>query len=277
MPDPAPTGVTVPVPTGNEVGGSGQTEFKVPDGKMLIDASEHQTWQRQREQLAGLSKFHGEASKRGFKSPQDFGRFDKFDSTIKGRKLTMEQVTELLAAEGEDTAQGSGADLEAFEKKFADRFVPKDQLNKELDLRDARHEHKQLLAKEQDYIAKAKSSLIGADASPRDKFLIERAIKAEIADAKLKSIYADDSPMRFEDYKPLTEKDIESIVATVKKELGIADGAELEQIGKAAAKGTTTPAGGGTSLGKSKQEDDPHEPMSERVRRSIASAKATGG
>lgn len=276
MPDPAPTGVTVPVPTGNEGGGSGQTEFKVPDGKMLIDASEHQTWQRQREQLAGLTKFHGEASKRGFKSAQDWTRYDKFDSTIKGRKLTMEQVADLLAAEGEDQPAGGGADLEAFEKKFADRFIPKDQFEKELSLRDARYEHKQLLAKEQDYIAKAESALIGEDASPRDKFLIARALKAEIADRKLKNFYPDGSPMQQEDYKPLTDKDIDSIVSSVKKELGIADGAELEKIGKAAAKGTTTPAGGGTSLGKSKQEEDPHKTPSERIKDAIKRADANG-
>ena len=64
MADPAPTGTVVPVSAPSD-GGGGSTGFTVPEGKVLIDASEHQTWQRQREQLAGLTRFQGAAAKLG--------------------------------------------------------------------------------------------------------------------------------------------------------------------------------------------------------------------
>lgn len=244
MADPAPAGTVVPVPTG---GGSPQPEFKVPDGKVLIDASEQQTWQRQREQLAGLTRFHGEATKRGFKSPDDFATYDKFDSVLKGKKLTMAQVAEILGGPEKEQEAGNGSlDLSSIEKHFESKgYLTADKLEEARKFDRASFDHERASEREQTLLKTQMSALLGVNPTPKDSYLIQAALKAELADPENRSLYPEGHPLRDKMFAPLDEKSMAKLIEKVKKNLAIEDGKDAVENADKAIKGTkvSTPAG----------------------------------
>lgn len=242
MADPAPTGTVVPVPQGG-----GSPEFKVPEGKVLIDATEQQTWQRQREQLAGLTRFHGEATKRGFKSPDDFAGYDKFDSVLKGKKLTMEQVAQILSGpEQEEAASNGGLDLSAIEKHFESKgYLTAEKLEDARKTDRATFDHERASEREQALLKTQITGLLGENPSPKDSYLIQAALKAELNDPENRQLYPEGHPLRDKAFAPLDEKSMAALVSKVKKNLAIEDGKEAVEIADKVIKGTkvSTPAG----------------------------------
>lgn len=247
-------------------------EFKVPEGKALLDIAEVERYKQNSERVRGMQPYWEAGSRYGIKKPEDFEPIGRLYGTLKSRNMTPDQIIKLM--EGEAEQDQSVPDIAALEKKFGENYIPKDKFESELNRRDALYEHRSAVKLEQELVAKATASLLGDNPSPREKFLIERAMRAEFSDPKNRRLYDQNHALHKEEIMPLDEKGVNSIVEMVKKELGIADGAELEKIGKAAAKGTTTPAGAPSPLGKAKQEDDPNTTMSERIARAIKKAES---
>ena len=253
MADPAPTGTVVPAPQG---GGTTTPEFKVPDGKVLIDASEQQTWQRQREQLAGLTRFHGEATKRGFKSPDDFGKYDKFSGVLQKRGMTLEQVQALLDSDGEPSTaeEVKGIDPAALDKYLAEKgYVNSKALDEREALIGAKFSHKEALAKEQAAMEKYVAELTGEKATDYDKRAIKAMLK-EMAEEK-RALYPQGHPLHDKELAPHDEKSLASFVEDIKKLRTLNAGAELAETGKEINRSArTTPAGATPSQGKPKDE-----------------------
>ncbi len=268
MADPAPTGTVVPAPQGG-----GSPEFKVPDGKMLIDATEHQ---RATEKLAGYTRFHGEASKRGFAKPEDFGRYDKLDGVLKGKNLSMDQMVAILEAKEESGGDkaANGLDPAALDKLLTDRgYVTSKALDEREALIGAKFSHKEAIAKEQSLMEKHVEELTGEKATPFQKAQIKAMLRG-MADEK-RTLYPDNHPLSKLELAAHDEKSLGAIVAEIKKMRGDAEGESLAELGKAAAKGVSTPAGSSASMGKAKKEDDDDtQTPTERVHASIKRAKA---
>lgn len=281
MADPAPTGTSVPAPQG---GGSPSPEFKVPDGKVLIDASEQQTWQRQREQLAGLTKFHGEATKRGLSRPEDFSGYDellKHKSVFDKKGITLAQLAAGLAAEQDDGGgrPEGGLTLEAIEKQLGQKFIPADKFNDELDYRDAMNEHKQSMTREQAAFDKALGELAGERDGDFEKAALKAMLKG-LAETK-RGLYPDGHPLapKGGDFsraqlRAHDDKSFGEIMAEIKKLRTNAEASQLTNTGKEASRSArTTPAGATTPQGKPKDESA-HQTASARLTASVERAMA---
>lgn len=257
MADPAPTGTVVPAPGADA---AGSTDFKVPDGKALIDAAEYQGFQRMREQNAGYQQFLSTANKHGFKHPKDFEGYGKFQSFLKEKNLSTDDLMTALADEAKQAAKGDGAssafDEAAFEKRLSSRYDEK--LNSELTYRDALYEHKSAMAREQASMEKALAELTGETATDWDRAAIKAMLK-EKADG-LRGMYPDGHPLAPKDNDfsraQLTahdEKSLAAIVADIKKLRGLSAGSELKDLGdKAAAGKKLSTAAGSTSPSSTK-------------------------
>lgn len=253
MADPAPTGTVVPAPQG----GSATPEFKVPDGKVLVDSQDHQSWQRQREQLAGLTRFHGEATKRGFKTADDWGRYDRFSGSLKNKGLTLDQVSALLdggmEAPAEEKSSG-GLDMAAIKKFLADEgYVSKGELDKREALMSARMSHKEAMAAEQKLMEKHLAELYGENASDFSKAQI-KALLSQTADSR-RGFYPEGHPLQQEAFAAHDEKSLSAIVAEIKKMQADSEGAALAAKGAAVNSGAKPVAGSGGSKQPTKPQD----------------------
>lgn len=228
-------------------------EFKAPDGKVLVDAKEWEGVSRLREQNVGYQKFHTEASRRGFKRSEDFGQYDKFSETLRGKGLTMDQVSQILAGKEQDQPeQGSVPDLAAFEKQMGTKFIPAERFESELSIRDAIYEHKSALSKESGLVEKALSEVLEG-ASEFEKKWVPRALRNALEERR--TLYPDNHPLHPDKAKdraqlaPLDEKVIAAVVAEIKKDRAAAAGQDLANQGDAALKGKklSTPAGSTSS------------------------------
>lgn len=266
---PAPNSVSPPAPP---------AEFKVPDGKVLLDAKEHEDLTRTRQKVAGFQSFHERAGKFGFKRAEDFDRLGK----LQERGLTLDQ---LLAAIQEDQSQPQGGkpegvDVAALEKHFGSKFIPADQFESKLAEREklieARFEHKQSLARESEMVKKAIADLAGKDASPRDKWLIEQSVMGLVGDYNRRQQYPEGHPLRGSEFAPYTEETFGKLLADVKKNINLTEAAELEALGKAAAKPGPSSAGASVPQGKPKSETQNQSPR-ERIRATIERSGAPGG
>lgn len=280
MADPAPTGTVVPAPQGG-----GSTEPQVPAGKMLVDVTEHQTWQRQREQLAGLTQFHGAASKRGFSKPDDFARYDKFDGVLKAKGMTMDQMVAILQDEKEATGeQPKGMDPASIEKFLSEKgYVTSKALDEREALIGARFSHKSAMESEQKLIEKYVEDLTGQEAGAFEKAQL-KAMLAYNADQK-RGLYPDGHPLSKEALAAHNEQSLGEIVAEIKKMKEAAKGDSLAAKGAAVnngARGSVAGGGGSKQPAKPSDKDDDDAPIGSpahkaKVERYAASLAAKRG
>jgi hypothetical protein len=242
MADPAPTGTVVPV-TPAEGGGSPAPEFKVPDGKVLIDASEHQTWQRQREQLAGLTRFQGEAAKVGIKRPDDFGRIAKLNEWLSHAGLTMDQLMQAKADDDAQTGSDTGLDPKALEKWAKEQgFVKSADLDQREQKIHALSAHKESMAKESSAVDSFVKGLLGDTATDRDKRLLALYVKDTLESRR--NVYPEGHPLHESELSAFDEKGLAPVFEEVKKFWAVGQGEEMAQAGDAALKGKVpSPAG----------------------------------
>lgn len=266
MADPAPTGTVVPAPQG---GGSPAPEFKVPDGKVLIDASEQQTWQRQREQLAGLTKFQGEAAKVGIKRTEDFGRIAKLNEWLGSAGLTMDQLMQAKAEDERATGQPSGFDPKSMEAWAKEQGFVR---SADLDTREkavmARLEHQKAMDAERALVEKFTAELLGDKPSDWEKRAMSAAVKEALQEKR--SLYQPDHPLHGEAWSPYDEKTATPVFEEIKKLRGLSAGEEVKKLGEAANRSArTTPAGGTPQQGRPKEEPAKQQSGSERIRSSV--------
>lgn len=249
MAEPAPTGTVVPAPGANGSPPGGSTDFKVPDGKVLIDASEHERWARQREQLAGLTQFHGKASELGFKRPEDFGELAKFQKFLKDQNLTTDLLMNALAEEAKGkTGQDAPLDLQAVERHLGGKYLTKEQIQQQLDERDrlneARTGHKDARTREAAAIEKLVGEILGEKATDFDR-KSTLALFRELAEAEgARGLYPAEHPLAKLEYAPYDEKGLAKFAEQIRTMRGLAAGAEAAKIGDEHNKGkVNTPAG----------------------------------
>lgn len=245
-------------PSATHVEAPVQTEYQPPEGKVLLDASEHAVLKQNNERVRGMQGYYEAGAKYGLKKPEDFesvGRFRKFEENLKGRGLTMEQIEQAFTVQESEAQQAASLDVAALEKQFGEKFVPADKFTKELDRRDALRDHNSASDREAGMLKNAIAELAGENASTRDKWLIENAVKAVIDESR--TLYPKDHPLHESHLAALDEKGIAAVVERVKKEIAVSDGADMAAVGKkaAASKSVATPAGNKASQGKATEED----------------------
>lgn len=224
------------------------------DGFERVSREELQTLRRNNERIRGMEGFYQKAQAAGFKRPEDLDRYSKFSGTLSKKGLTLDQIEKIMA---EDEAQGTepkGLDLDTITKELGDKFIPADKFQSELDRRDALHEHKSLAEQEKSLVSEAVKGLIPEGASARDRYLIERAVRAELADPANLRTYPQGHPLANQELRPHDKDSLAKIVESVKKNLLVEEGKELEGMGKAVNKTRATPAGSTVSQGKPKNE-----------------------
>jgi hypothetical protein len=257
MADPQIAATVSPVPTGPVQPATTQAD----DGFERVSRDELTTLRRNSEKVRGMEGFYQEASRRGFKRPEDFGKYDKFSETLGKRKMTMEQVQALLEGEPDQAPEQSGGlDPAALDKYLADKgYVNKSTLDEREARTLATVSHREAMAKEQVAMEKRILDLTGEKATPFQKKQIAAVLKQE-ADAKRK-FYPVGHPLgpkqgdRGLDYtgaeiEALDEKALDELVAAIKKEQGLADGADLAAQADASLAGkqwVATPAGSSSS------------------------------
>lgn len=253
-----------------------QTDYQVPEGKILLDASEHAVLKQNNERVRGMQGYYEAGSKHGLKKPEDFeavGRFRKFEESLKGRNLTMDQIEQAFTVQEQERQDGGSVDVAAIEKRIGEKFVPAESFTKELDRRDAMRDHKSASEREQGLLKTAISELAGENASTRDKWLIENSVKAILDEHR--GLYPQGHPLHETHLAALDEKGIASLVEKVKKEIAVSDGADMAAIGKkaAASKPVASPAGNKTGQGKA-EENNTNTPRSQ-IRSAVE--RAMGG
>lgn len=250
MADPQPAATVSPVPTGPVQPASPQPD----DGYERISRDELQTLRRNNEKVRGMEGFYQEASKRGYKRPEDFGELDKFNETLKEKKLTLAQMTSILRENETAVAEGSPSAMDpaALEKFLSEKGYVN---AKTLDEREARTlatvSHREATAKEQAAMDKYVAELAGEKASDYEKRSI-KAMLREMAEEK-RALYPDDHPLgwrngenKFAQLKPYDETSLGAFVSEIKKMRGGSDGQALADAADAALKGgkkVSTPAG----------------------------------
>jgi hypothetical protein len=246
MADPAPTGTVVPVTPASSGDGSTTPEFKVPEGKVLIDASEHQTWQRQREQLAGLTRFQGEAAKVGIKRPDDFGRIAKFNQWLETTGLTLEQLTQAKREDDAQTGSDTGLDPRALEKWAKEQgFVRSADLDTREQKIHATAAHKEALSRESSAVESFVKQLLGESPTERDRRALKAIVKETLEEKR--GTYPDGHPLADSELAAFDEKGLAPIFEEVKKFWAVGQGEEMAQQGDAALKGKVTSPAGATT------------------------------
>lgn len=250
-------------------------EFKVPEGKTLLDATEYETLRRNNERLRGSESYFQAGSKYGIKRPEDFETYGKFKEAADKRGLKLEALTQALMAGEQDSGGDTGAlDIAAIEKQLGSKYIPADKFEAELNRRDALYEHKTALKQEESIISKAIDGLmskLGESVSARDKATLPRAFKALVNEKR--NLYPHGHPLRDEQFSPHDDKSLASLVAEFEKELGLTEAAEVADIGDKANRKVTTPAGGSTSTKPSKSDPkDKPRPGTPEHRRMVEEA-----
>lgn len=233
--------------TGAEAAGAVQTEFKVPDGKVLIDSAEHERFRQNTERVRGMQSFYETASKTGFKKAEDFDKHAKFQARLKELGITPEQ---LMAAQAEDqtaNTEGAAVDFAALDKRYLTPEQVKAMLAEERTAGDARGEHKIRMAQEAALVEKFTAELLGEKPSDWDKRAITAAVKEMLTEKR--GLYSTDHPLHKDTWAPYDEKSLGSVFEEVRKLRALSAGEEMVKEGDAALKGKklSTPAGSSPS------------------------------
>lgn len=283
MADPQIAATVSPVPTGPVQPATPAAD----DGYERVSRDELTTLRRNSEKVRGMEGFYQESSRRGFKRPEDFGTFDKFNETLKGKGLTMDQMVQILQGQEEKAEKpaGGGMDPASIEKFLKDQgYMTKAEVDKTFSRRDALTAHQQALAKEGEYLKNKYGELLGENPTDYDKFLIENAARAHL-DGK-RSTYPEGHPLHQETLAAYDEKGLELVWGELKQMHAKSRGADLAAKGAAVNNGAKPIAGGGGSKQPPKpaDKDDDDAPIGspehkrkvERYAASLASKRGQG-
>lgn len=222
-----------------------QPAAPVDDGFERISRDELTTLRRNSERLRGSEKLFQAANQHGFKRAEDFDKYGKFTGTLKSKGLTLDQMMAAFETPDTDTGQpagGGGFDQAALDKYLSEKgYLTQDQVGQREAKQMATIEHKQAVAKEADLIKKGIEGLLGDSAGARDKYLIERAVKAEIESKR--GFYPEGHPLAESMQAPYDETTFGTVLAEIKKAITLQEGEDLAKQGDAAARGISTPAG----------------------------------
>jgi hypothetical protein len=221
------------------------TEFKVPDGKMLVDATEYQ---RNQERVRGMQTYYERGSKAGFKRPEDLEKLGKFNATLSERGLNIDGLMQAFVTEQED----KGVDTEAMNpaklEQMFEKWAEKKGLVKSADL-DTREQkihalsaHKESMAKESSAVDSFVKGLLGDTATDRDKRLLALYVKDTLESRR--NVYPEGHPLHESELAAFDEKGLAPVFEEVKKFWAVGQGEEMAQAGDAALKGKVpSPAG----------------------------------
>jgi hypothetical protein len=227
---------------------SGQAQPAAPvtdDGFERISKSDLQALHRERDRARGMEGFFQKANQHGFKRGEDFDKYGKFAGTLKSRGLTLEQMTAAFEApeQGGEQPSGGGFDQAALDKYLeGKKYLTEDQVSQREARTLATVEHKQAMTREGEMVKQGIQSLLGENATAREKYLIERAVKAELNDKR--GMYPDGHPLKDTELAAHDEKSWSAVMAEIKKAIALGEGEDLAKLGDEAAKPKTpTPAG----------------------------------
>jgi DNA-binding transcriptional MerR regulator len=244
-----------------------QTEFKAPEGKVLIDTHEYERYRQNSERVRGMQPYWERGSQVGFKRPEDFESYGKFAQVLKSKGLSVDQVAQILSGpeKEESEAQAGGLDISAIEKHFESKgYLTADKLEQARSFDRASFEHERAIEKEAAVIKSHLDTLLGENPSPRDKYLMSMALKAELSDPSNRDLYPSNHPLHDKVFAPLDEKSSLKLIEKVKKSLAINDGEDAVKAADAAIKGrkVSTPAGSSNNAPNksSKSEDNERRP-----------------
>lgn len=245
------------------------------DGFERVPRDQYQTLVRNNERLRGMEGFYQKASSLGFKKPEDLEPWGKFRQFAEQRKLSPEK----LMGAFQDDQQGQQQQAPQFDP---DAF--KKELSGQFEERFAMGDHKILEERASGLIQKAVGELMGENPSPRDQYLIKQAFMAELSDPKNLRLYGDGHPLASKTPMPHDAESLAKVVAHVKKQLGLAAGAEMAETGAAVNRGVKSAAGaaGKSAPTKPADKDDDDAPVGspehrKRVERYAAGLQAKRG
>ena len=262
--------------------GTAQTEFKVPEGKVILDSADYERFRQNTERVRGMQSYYEAGNKYGLKRPEDFARLEqinKFEGLLKNKGMTMDQM--LAAFESPQQTEGSaGFDMATLEKEFSGKFVAADKLDSEFETRfgkyTALNEHKAAYSKEPELLAQALKDALPENADPRDRRALAAEVRALMSDYNRREMYPENHPLHKEHLAPWTDKHIAKLIADVKKELALADGEAMAKAGDAVLKGkVSTPAGStSTTPTKNPKPNDDQRPGGLPSKASVEAAYA---
>lgn len=243
--------------------GAAQTEFKVPDGKVLIDTAEHERFRQNTERVRGMQGYFEAGSKYGFKKPDDFGRLARL--TDKG--LTLDQLLAAMDEQATTTQQGGDADAPMTRAQWEQE---KAKLTQEWTQRStgetayatAFADHKLGMQQEKALVEKAIAELLGENPTPWEKETMADIVEARLN--KARGLYPDGHALHPSiakdraELRPFTDKDLAPIWESLKKARSTAAGAEVAAIADEAAKkgGRVSTPAGSSSTASTKKPDE---------------------
>jgi hypothetical protein len=254
-------------------------EFKVPDGKVLFDAAEAETLRRNNERLRGVEKFYQSATKVGFKKPEDFGQYEKFQGVLNKRGFKLEELSALLEGQIEEpttpeTPAGGGGFDPAMLKKYlkdANVMTREDFENetKKLTARQkAEQEYESLTKAEQDLVEKMLDGTPGFEkASEFEKRALRAMWSQHVSSLPERPTYEPDHPLATERWRPFDEKTLPTAFEKFKASVTELRGKGVRQN---AAKAPAASPSGPMARGAVKEEDGADKSPQDKIRDAVA-------
>lgn len=213
------------------------TEFKVPDGKHMLDVAEYETLRRNNERVRGLEGYYQAGGKIGIKSPQDFDRWARLNETAQKSGVDLDMLVEALANPGrnDEPKPVTTADLEG-------NYLTKADIAKMLDEREhgvlAKTAHERAVESEKGLLDKSLRDLFGTEYNDWERDAALYRIEQK------RGLYPDSHPLHKDHLRPFDEPTLKPLLDAIKAERQKLKGGDLKAQGDAAAAGKiTTPAG----------------------------------
>lgn len=161
---PAPASATASAPAAPPA-----PEFKVPDGKRVLDNAEYERLTRNEERLKGADETIRKYREYGFEKPDDIKPWSGFLKTARERRLDPENLTRAFGADID------AKDDDEAEKPVVDIKAIKNEVISEWKLEQAWERHQSDEAKESDVVRSAIEKVYGKN-SEEAEFLTERLV-----------------------------------------------------------------------------------------------------
>jgi hypothetical protein len=257
-----------------------QTEYKPPEGKVLLDAAEAQVLRQNNERVRGMQGYYEAGSKYGLKKPEDFesvGKWRSFEKSLKDKGLTTEQI--MAAFESQETEQQAPQtpqlDRATIEKILGGKIVTADELESREKRNSAISEREKLTASEKQLMDKYLADTLGENPSTRDRFLMQNALRALMEEKR--QLYPEGHPLHSEFLAPFDEKSATALFDEFKKQIAVSEGSDMAALGKEAAKSKPVPTPAGNRAGQGKADDNPSSTPKSQLRAAIERQHATRG
>lgn len=247
MADDNGNGGTGSTPPGGNAGGQPNSQ---PNADMVsVPRSEYDKMTRYGDQVKGFQPYHQRASAAGFKTAEDFDRFDpwlKQIAMLEKRGVKADMLGRMFS----DDADADLNDGKKEQPEF-DRDAFKKEIMAEYRKEAAMSEFKSLSAKEKDYVAQAMKDIYGEDAVDEWTAEQRRYSLSHYMDSK-RDTYPTDHPLHKDVYlQPFSEKQVKDAVEYFKKRATEAKGKSMAEKADAviASEGKKAPPSAGKSGG----------------------------